>query len=104
MTNKFISPCPLPTPHEAEILTILAEECAEVIQRAAKLIRFGRDEIQPGQPLTNRQRLSQELGEVQGLVWMAAELELVSQADIARHAVLKEDKVRKFLQTETERE
>jgi hypothetical protein len=42
-------------------LVMLMEECAEVAHRASKQLRFGADEIQPGQPLTNRQRLRDEL-------------------------------------------
>ena len=43
------------------LLLKLAEECAEVAQRALKQMQFGRDEIQHDQELTNGQRLSQEL-------------------------------------------
>ncbi len=35
------------------LLTMLAEECAEVAQRASKAVRFGPNEIQPGQGGTN---------------------------------------------------
>lgn len=42
------------------LLTCLAEECTEVGQRVAKALRFGLDEIQSGQPLTNRQRIAEE--------------------------------------------
>lgn len=43
------------------LLFILAEECAEVAQRAAKAARFGLDEIQPGQTLTNAARIKVEM-------------------------------------------
>ena len=43
------------------LLICLAEECAEVAQRATKALRFGLGETQPGQPLTNAQRLHYEL-------------------------------------------
>lgn len=43
------------------LLDCLAEECCEVGQRASKAIRFGIQETEPGQELTNRQRLSAEL-------------------------------------------
>ena len=46
---------------EDHLLTILAEECAEVAQRAAKALRFGLGECQPGQELCNRERLEEEL-------------------------------------------
>lgn len=43
------------------LLICLAEECAEVAQRVSKALRFGLGEIQMGQPLTNAERISQEL-------------------------------------------
>ncbi len=42
------------------LLVCLAEECNEVAQRASKALRFGLDEIQPGQPLSNAERIKQE--------------------------------------------
>jgi hypothetical protein len=42
------------------LLTILAEECAEVAQRVSKALRFGLTEIQPGQDKTNAERIEQE--------------------------------------------
>lgn len=39
------------------LLTTLGEECAEVIQRVSKALRFGLDEIQQGQDKTNAQRI-----------------------------------------------
>lgn len=42
------------------LLTILAEEAAEVAQRVSKALRFGTGEIQPGQPLTNAERIVHE--------------------------------------------
>lgn len=39
----------------------LAEECAEVAQRCSKQIQFGADEVQPGQILSNAERLRDEL-------------------------------------------
>jgi hypothetical protein len=60
--GRFVSPSPLPTPYQRELLTILMEECAEVTQRASKMIRFGITEVQPGQKLNNRERLSLEVG------------------------------------------
>lgn len=43
------------------LLTILAEECAEVAQRCSKALRFGLDEVQPGQEKTNGQRIADEM-------------------------------------------
>lgn len=43
------------------LLSCLAEECAEVIQRVEKAKRFGLFETQPGQPLNNSDRVLEEL-------------------------------------------
>ena len=43
------------------LLTCLAEECDEVGQRVAKALRFGLREVQAGQPLTNDDRICDEL-------------------------------------------
>ena len=53
---------------EQMLLTLLSEECTEVGQRASKAIRFGLDEIQKGQELTNRERLHQELVDIIAVV------------------------------------
>ena len=46
------------------LLTILAEESAEVAQSATKALRFGFDEVEPGKSLNNRERIVQELNDV----------------------------------------
>lgn len=43
------------------LLICLNEECAEVQHRISKALRFGFEEIEPGQNLTNSQRISGEL-------------------------------------------
>lgn len=52
------------------LLSCLAEECAEVAQRVSKALRFGLDEVQPGQPLTNAQRIGQEFADLLAVVEM----------------------------------
>lgn len=46
------------------LLTISAEECNEVAQRATKALRFGLREVQPGQPLDNAERIRQEFNDL----------------------------------------
>lgn len=46
------------------LLLKLMEECAEVQQRASKMIQFGADETEPGQPFTNTERLREELNDL----------------------------------------
>jgi len=43
------------------------EECAEVQHRISKALRFGLREIQKGQKLTNQQRISYELSDLEAI-------------------------------------
>lgn len=101
-TDRFVTPMPLPTPHERELVTILAEECGEVIVRATKLLRFGADEIQPGQelPFTNRQRLAHEIGDVIEMVDRLVRIGLVEVASIEAGRARKRKNLSKYMQTE----
>ena len=99
MTDAYKWVHPLPNEREREILTILIEEAAEVQQRATKLLRFGRDEVQPGQDLTNAQRLSRELGDMAVMVEMAIVAGLVLPSEINGQQAEKRRKLRTFMQT-----
>lgn len=50
------------TPQVEEILNILQEECAEVIQIISKIRRFGIEDAYSGK--TNRENLTQEVADV----------------------------------------
>jgi len=50
------------------LLSHLAQECSEVAIRCTKAQMFGLNEIQPDQPLTNRQRIVEELADLSALV------------------------------------
>lgn len=52
------------------LLAKLAEECAEVGQRATKALTFGVEEVQPGQPCTNAERIMQELADLSAVAGM----------------------------------
>lgn len=55
------------------ILFIIAEECAEVAQRASKAARFTLEEVQPGQDLPNIERLWQEFNDLYAMMQMLHE-------------------------------
>lgn len=97
--ERFVSPMPLPTDREREILTILIEEAAEVQQRATKLLRFGRDEVQPGQELTNGERLAKEIGDMEVLVAMAADAGLIDVRIVRERSTRKREKLARYMQT-----
>lgn len=55
------------------LLVCLMEECGELSQRAGKAIRFGVEEVQPGQPLTNARRLVDEANDVLAILELLKE-------------------------------
>lgn len=99
MTERFISPGTPCTPRQREILICMMEEAAEVQQRAAKALRFGLDEVQPGQPLTNAERLAQEVGDMGTLVAVACEEGVICDADVFQAQIAKRAKLQVYMQT-----
>lgn len=99
---KFKSPEPRPTPFQAESLEILIEECAEVSQRATKILRFGLEEVQSGQDLTNKERLSQEVGDVLAMVDHLSRHGLLSPLYVGKGHQQKTEKLKIYMQTEAD--
>jgi NTP pyrophosphatase (non-canonical NTP hydrolase) len=64
---------------ENEIMSILAEECAEVIQSISKCNRFGIDNLKPGKPKTNREHLEDELGDVLAMIDIMLEHDIIQR-------------------------
>jgi NTP pyrophosphatase (non-canonical NTP hydrolase) len=79
-----------------EVMDILQEECAEVIQAVSKISRFGLDNNKPGVPKTNREHLEEELGDMQAMIDILLEKEIIDRASVeaAKHAKI--DKLRKW--------
>jgi NTP pyrophosphatase (non-canonical NTP hydrolase) len=71
-----------------ETLRILQEECAEVVQAISKIFRFGLDGVYNDR--TNRQRLTEEIGD------LLAMIDLLEQQEIVDHNLLIQFKQRKF--------
>jgi hypothetical protein len=97
--DRFISPCPPPTAHQREVAEVLIEECAEVTQRATKLLRFGVDEVQPGQPLSNMQRLCMEIGDLQVMIEFAIAAGIADAREIEIGKEAKRHQLVRYLQT-----
>lgn len=55
---------------EQFLLTKLAEECNEVAQMALKTQQFGMNECKPNQTLTNKDRLHDELNDLNAIIAM----------------------------------
>ena len=78
-----------------EVMDILQEECAEVIQAVSKVSRFGIDNFKPGKPKTNREHLEEELGDLLAMVDILKELGIVNEQnlDTAKKAKIEKLKV-----------
>lgn len=86
-------------PYELEILANLMEEAAEVIQAAAKLIRFGKDDLPPGaEPgQTNTRQLGMELGNLQHMIQVSARAKLVTISDMIDGQRSKAERLRSYM-------
>lgn len=80
------------------LLTIVAEECNETAQRASKAIRFGLDEVQEGQDLTNAERLCYEFNDILAVIDMLRNEGLLNKTIDPEAINLKKAKVEKWLQ------
>ena len=78
---------------EREVMNILSEECAEVIQAISKCHRFGIDNFKPGKPKTNREHLEEELGDLLAMVDI---LESIGVIDFNNLEVAKRAKIEKL--------
>jgi NTP pyrophosphatase (non-canonical NTP hydrolase) len=65
-----------------EVMNILSEECAEVIQAISKCHRFGMDNVKPGKPKTNREHLEEELGDLLAMVNIMLEKGMIHQENL----------------------
>lgn len=79
---------------EQEILDILQEECAEVIQMVSKIRRFGLDEAHLKDGRTNREKLTEEIGDLLCMIDLSIRYDIVpdNKVYVARGA--KEEKLK----------
>ena len=57
------------TEAERERLVMLMEECGEIIQACAKILRYGRDSVDPLTGVVNGDNLRDELDDLDGIYW-----------------------------------
>ena len=98
--ERFISPAAPPTPRQRELLVILMEECAEVQQRAAKALRFGPEEVQPGQEHSNAHRLSVEAGQLLHVMERCMQVGVIDEGGINEGHAEKGPKLDKYMQAQ----
>ncbi len=82
--------------NEIEVMNILQEECAEVIQAVSKIMRFGINSCKPGKPRTNREHLEDELGDMLAMIDLLQEMNVVSWGNIEAAKRAKIEKLKKW--------
>lgn len=81
------------------LLVLLIEECAEVIHRACKAIRFGLKEVQSSnadERRNNEQRLHEELVDLETVVNIMQEEKILPRTGLREHALQKRAKIEKY--------
>jgi len=86
------------TPYEDELLTILIEECAEVIQAATKLQRFGK-ETHPDTGVNNSTSLSLEIGNLMHMILTIAGIGIIDIETVYDGILRKRERLAHFMQT-----
>lgn len=81
---------------EREVMNILSEECAEVIQAISKCHRFGLDNVKPGKPKTNRDHLEEEIGDLLAMIVILESLGVVTEAGLEASTKAKFEKLKKW--------
>ena len=79
-----------------EVMNILSEECAEVIQAISKVHRFGLNNLKPGKPKTNREHLEEEIGDLLAMVDILLEKGIVTTANLEIAKQAKIEKLKKW--------
>ena len=82
---------------QTEILNILQEECAEVIQAVSKIRRFGEESNRFGFKESNRSGFIQELADLQCMINLCFEFDIVGEEDaLDKLIAAKRDKLKVF--------
>ena len=81
---------------EHEVMNILSEECAEVIQAISKCHRFGINNYKPSKPKTNREHLEEELGDLLAMIDILQEMNVVSWGNLEVAKRAKIEKLKKW--------
>jgi len=81
---------------EREVMNILSEECAEVIQAVSKCHRFGLDNLKPGKPKTNCEHLEEELGDLLAMIDILLDMQVVSRTSLESAKLAKIEKLKKW--------
>jgi len=79
-----------------EIMTIMQEECGEVIVSVSKCKRFGLHDLVPNTKESNIQRLAKEIGDLYAMVELLVDQKLFTMDDINNYKMSKFEKLKKW--------
>lgn len=79
-----------------EVMNILSEECAEVIQAISKCHRFGLDNFKPGKSLTNAQHLEGEIGDLLAMIDLLQLKGIITSEGLEAAKLAKVEKLKKW--------
>lgn len=81
---------------ESEILNLITEECAEVIQIISKINRFGFSSYNPNdkEKVINRDLLVQELGDIIALVEIAIDSNIINISELNDAVISKKERLK----------
>ena len=79
---------------ETEVMDILQEECAEVIQMISKCRRFGIDNTHLKAGVSNRAKLTEEIGDLMCMIQLAQEFEVVDAGEVLAASAKKREKLK----------
>ena len=79
-----------------EVMDILQEECAEVIQAVSKIRRFGIDNAKVGTDQNNREHLEEEVGDMLAMIDILMVNDIVSWGNLHRAKRAKIEKLKKW--------
>ena len=78
---------------ETEVMDILQEECAEVIQMISKCRRFGIDNTHLKAGISNRKKLTEEIGDLVCMIQLAQEFGIVDADAVQAASARKQEKL-----------
>lgn len=85
------------TSAQAELLDILAEECAEVIQAVSKIKRHGLHSYHPDILESNSEALNRELGDVEAIKELLASANIIDYEVIKGYMCVKAEKLPDYM-------
>ena len=78
------------------ILTILQEECAEVIQAISKIHRFGLTNHKPDSTYINQENLEEELGDMLAMIDLLRDMDVVCWGNMEVARLAKIEKLKQW--------